>query len=687
MRLMQSLTAKIFVAGLVSSLVYILGITLLSYFFIEKQMHQVYLDKVQIVARSLANTIESRADLSHESMHAHIEKNINLDPDIQSITIFTKKFGVLVSTLSSVPDQIGIPASGNNLQAFNDNKLIKRYLVVDEMPLLRVITPIELFGETIGTFKIDLKLDSLNQLRREYLVSIVIGLLIINALILLGFIIYVKMRVSVPAHQLLANVEKITRGEFDVRVPITSTDELGMLSQDFNKMAVSLEQQRQEIISANENIEYQATHDMLTGLPNRYSFQERIRQNVISSKRHLRRGVLMMMDLDQFKAINDSMGHHAGDELLKQVTQRLSRVIREEDMLARLGGDEFVILISEISNEEEKALNQVQAIISSILDSFVDPFILNQQEVSISSSIGAVIYPDQGDDTEELLKQADTAMYKAKAQGGNCSYLFDQNMQEKLSRRVSLLKNLRDGIQQEQLKLFYQPQVDAKGRLISAEALVRWLHPQKGIIQPHDFIDVAENNDLIVELGEWVISSVCAQIKVWREHNAASNMVPISINVSSKQFHQENFCDLVIDNLEKYDVSPRYLTLEITETVLLKKFAETREKIQKLKQFGVRFSVDDFGTGFSSLAYLKQLPLDEIKIDRSFVRDMMTDSKDQHLVNAIINLSHTLDLNVVAEGVENQMQFDILIGKHCELFQGFLFDQPLSADQFEKYLN
>ncbi|MDJ0882430.1 MAG: EAL domain-containing protein [Gammaproteobacteria bacterium] len=687
MPIMQSLTAKIFIAGLVSSLAYIVGITLLSYFFIEKNMHKVYLDKAHIVARSLGTTIESRSDLSQPAMLGQIEKHLKLDPDVQSITVFTKQFGVLVSTISNLQGPTGIPASGNNLQAFNENQVVKRFLIENDMPLLRVFSPIQLAGQSIGTLKIDLKLESFNQLRRNYLISIILGLIVINALILLGFILYVKLRVAEPAHQLLANVKKITRGEFDVRVPITSRDELGMLSEDFNKMALSLEQQRQEIISANENIEYQATHDMLTGLPNRYSFQERIRQNVVTSKRHLRRGVMMMMDLDQFKAVNDSMGHHAGDELLIQVADRLNRVIREEDMLARLGGDEFIILISEVSNDEEKALSQVQTILSGILDSFTEPFLLNDEEVKISASIGVVFYPDQGEDVEELLKHADTAMYKAKEDGGNCSRLFDANMQQKLSRRVGVLKNLRNGIQQEQLKLFYQPQVDAKGKLMSAEALVRWIHPHKGIIQPHDFIDVAENNDIIIELGEWVISSVCEQLQHWRASKSVRQLVPISVNMSSKQFHQDNFCDLVIDNLEKFDISPHYLTLEITENVLLKKFQDTREKIQKLKQFGVRFSVDDFGTGFSSLAYLKQLPLDEVKIDRSFVRDMMTDSKDEHLVNGIINLSHTLDLNVVAEGVENQMQFDILIAKHCELFQGFLFDQPLTADQFEKYLN
>ena len=686
MPIMQSLTAKIFVAGLVASIAYILGITLLSYFFIEKNMHQVYLDKARIIARSLESRVVSRTDLSQSLMLDQINSHLKLDPDVHSITIFTKQFGVLVSTLSNHKDLTGIPASGNNLQAYNDNKVIKRFLTENDMSLLRVFVPIQLSGQTIGTFKIDLQLESFNLLRRNYLFSIVIGLLMINALILLGFIFYVKLRVAEPAHQLLDNVKKITRGEFDVRGPITSKDELGLLSEDFNKMALSLEQQRQEIISANENIEYQATHDMLTGLPNRYSFQERIRQNVVSSKRHVRRGVMMMMDLDQFKAVNDSMGHHAGDDLLKQVADRLNRVIREEDMLARLGGDEFIILIDEVSNDEEKALSQVQTILSGILDGFTDPFLLNDEEVKISASIGVVFYPDQGDDIEELLKHADTAMYKAKEDGGNCSRLFDSNMQEKLSRRVGVLKNLRNGIQQDQLKLFYQPQVDANGKLMSAEALVRWIHPHKGIIQPHDFIDVAENNDIIIELGEWVISSVCQQIHEWQQLKQVNRLVPISVNVSSKQFHQENFCDLVIGSLEKFDVLPCYLTLEITENVLLKKFKDTREKIQKLKQFGVRFSVDDFGTGFSSLAYLKQLPLDEVKIDRSFVRDMMTDRKDEHLVNGIIDLSHTLDLDVVAEGVENQMQFDILIARHCELFQGFLFDQPLTADQFEKYL-
>ncbi len=686
MPIKNSLISKIFFAGLLASVIYFLAITLLSYYLIEKQVHQIYLEKAQTIARSMDASIRSRADLSPDTMYSTIQKNIWLDPDVLSITLYSKQHGALVSTVSNRPEKIGVQASERVKRAFFEDVLITQKVKLEQIPALRVLAPLHFSRDTIGALEINLALESYKLLKTDFLVAAITGFIIVNALVLFVFVLYVNSRVSKPVKKILAYVNKIAGGDFDVRLPVQSKDELGDLTENFNRMALSLERQRKEILSVNQNIEYQATHDMLTGLPNRYSFQERIRQNLIFNKRHHRRGALMMMDLDQFKSVNDTLGHHAGDELLKQVASRLSQAIRQEDMLARLGGDEFVVLISEVSNDEEKSLSQVHIIVDSILKSFSRPFRLETQSVKTSASIGVVFYPQGKDGLEEIMKNADAAMYKAKEDGGNCSRLFDQEMQRKLHKRVDVLKNLRNGIKLNELHLFYQPQVDAKGKLISAEALVRWMNPEKGLMSPHEFIDVAENNELILEVGEWVINAVCQQIQTWRINFPQRDLVPVSINVSSKQFHQKDFCERVINALEFYDIPPCNITLEITESALLKSFDDTRMKMQKLKQFGVRFSIDDFGTGFSSLAYLKQLPVDEIKIDRSFVRDMMMNSKDGHLVNAIINMSLTLDLNVVAEGVENQMQFDYLIENHCKLFQGFLFDKPLTAEQFEKYL-
>jgi len=686
MKLKHSLITRIFIAGLLASIAYFSAITLLSYFFVEQQVHQLYLEKAGTISRSLDAEILKRADLSSEKIPDIIQQNILLDPDILSITIYTKKHGVLVSSASNLTDRIGHQAGADSNRAFFDDKVITRFMIINNMPGLKVFTPVHLSGSIIGSIEIELILNSFNQLKTEFLIYVVTGFILINALVLFVFIFYMNTRVAKPANKLLDHVHKISRGDFDVMVPINSKDELGLLSEDFNKMAISLNRQRKEILHANKNIEYQATHDMLTGLPNRYSFHERIRQSLVFSKRHQRCAALMMLDLDQFKPINDSLGHHAGDELLKQVASRLSKLIREEDMLARLGGDEFVILISEVSNNEETAISQVQVIVDSIIEGFHRVFVLDSQEVRITSSIGIVFYPQGDEDLDEILKNADTAMYKAKEDGGNCSRLFEPKMQKKMDGKVDILKSLDSDVKLSDMQVLYQPQVDSAGKLISAEALVRWLHPRKGLIHPRDFITVVENEGLILELGDWVLASVCEQVKSWRHKFPEHSLVPVSINISSKQFHQKDFCDHVIKTLESYDIPPSNITLEITESALLENFEASKMKMQRLKKIGLHFSIDNFGSGFSSLTYLQQLPLNEIKIDRAFVRDMMTDSNDGNLVNAIINVSIALELNVVAEGVENQMQFDFLIENHCKLFQGFLFDQPLSAEQFEKYL-
>ncbi len=688
MKLLNRLSTKIVIAGIIASLVFYGVVTAVSLVYIERHITQIYLEKAQTIAHLLDANITAKKDLQNNTlMFGYIQKNIWLDPDILSISIYLENQGVLTAVVSNLPQTIGQQASADNLNALKLNKIITRKIKLADENILRSFTPIHVARSLVGTFQFDLTLENLDKLKSEILQSMLFAYVVSFVIIIFFLVLYIRSRVVTPVINLATSVNRIAEGDFNARVSIQQRDELGKLGKNFNKMAVSLDKQREDLILARQNIEYQATHDELTGLPNRYSFNERLNQSIAFCKRHHRQGVLMMMDLDQFKSVNDRLGHFAGDQLLIQVSQRIASAIREEDMLARLGGDEFVVLIAEVSNVLEESLNQVQSIVDTLLSIIAKPFTVETHQLYISSSIGVVFFPGENHSFEEVVKNADTAMYHAKEDGGNCSRLFDHIMQEKLTNKIQVLNNLRVAIQQDQLQLYLQPQINNKGGVMSAEALVRWLHPEKDLLLPGEFVGLAEGCGLILELDSWVLQKVCKQYSSWKKIYPANNLVNISINVSPINFNQEKFCDRVIAILQQYDYPAECLTIEITETVLLKNFSSAIKKINRLKSIGVKFSLDDFGTGFSSLSYLKQLPLDELKIDQSFIHDMFNSAKSTDLIIAIINIAKTLDLSVVAEGVESQEQFDFLVKNDCQLFQGYLIDEPLSIDKFEKYFH
>ncbi|MBT9507066.1 MAG: EAL domain-containing protein [Rhodoferax sp.] len=435
-------------------------------------------------------------------------------------------------------------------------------------------------------------------------------------------------------------------------------------------------------ITARKRVEAQieklAFFDSLTELPNRRMLLDRLAQALGASARRLSHGGLLFIDLDNFKMLNDTMGHDMGDQLLQQVAQRLNQCVRQIDTVARLGGDEFVVMLEELSEDRAEAATQAEAVGKKILHALNQPFVLANQQHYSSPSIGITLFSDQLETVDELLKRADLAMYQAKAAGRNTMRFFDPAMQAIVSARAALEADLRQGLTQGELLLYYQPVVNLEGHTTGVEALVRWLHPAHGMVAPADFIALAEQSGLILSLGQWVLETACDQLVAWSSSPATQHL-SMAINVSAREFHHPEFAARVLDLLAKTGANPYRLKIELTESLLLSDAEDTVAKMTELRSIGVNFSLDDFGTGYSSLSYLKRLPLDQLKIDQSFVRDVLTDPNDAAIVRTILSLAQSLDLSVVAEGVETQGQREFLERYGCKAFQGYLFGRPVPA--------
>tara|TARA_R110001592_G_scaffold91754_1_gene268203 strand:+ start:12639 stop:15632 length:2994 start_codon:yes stop_codon:yes gene_type:complete len=434
-----------------------------------------------------------------------------------------------------------------------------------------------------------------------------------------------------------------------------------------------------------EKIQHLAFYDHLTDLPNRILLIDRLKQALASCSRNKRKGALLFIDLDNFKNLNDTLGHDVGDQLLIQATQRLESCVRECDTVARLGGDEFMVMLSDLSDQALEASAQTETLGEKILEALDQSYQLGSYSHHCTASIGVTLFQDLQQNTEELLKQADIAMYQAKKAGRNTLRFFDPNMQTIIDDRVTMEDELHKAIEKSQFQLYYQLQVDNLGHPLGAEALIRWWHTERGMVPPMEFIPLAEETGLILPIGKWVLETACAQIKAWQQ-DALTRGLAVAVNVSAKQFHQPSFVDHVQAAIEHYAIKPELLKLELTEGVLLANVEETIAIMNALKNVGVQFSLDDFGTGYSSLQYLKRLPLNQLKIDQSFIRDIVTDSNDRAIVRTIIAMAQSMGLDIIAEGVETEPQRQLLLKKGCANFQGYLFAKPLPIEQFEALL-
>jgi len=437
---------------------------------------------------------------------------------------------------------------------------------------------------------------------------------------------------------------------------------------------------------AEAQIEYMALYDILTGLPNRRLLLERLNQALLSRARANKYGALLFIDLDNFKIINDTEGHDMGDRLLMQTAERLKACVREEDTVARLGGDEFIVMLEELGDDREQAAVLAEVVGEKILSGLNQPYKLGEGEHHSSASIGIALFHSHDTSVEELLKRADLAMYQAKSTGRNNLSFFDPAMQAAVEARASLEKELRNGLKKREFLVYYQPQVDARGRLEGAEALVRWQHPERGLLSPGAFIALAESSGLILNLGQQVLEIACLQLAAWQA-NAATRHLTLSVNVSARQFRQADFVERVIGALQHAGANPVGLKLELTESMMVEDVESVITKMQVLKERGVSFSLDDFGTGYSSLAYLKRLPLDQIKIDQSFVRDALHDSNDATIIRTVLALGATFGLSVIAEGVETWAQHEFLETHGCKAFQGYLFGKPLPIESLSELIN
>lgn len=433
--------------------------------------------------------------------------------------------------------------------------------------------------------------------------------------------------------------------------------------------------------ASEEEIERLAFYDPLTRLPNRRLLQDRLKPALALSQRSDRKGALLFIDLDNFKALNDTLGHDMGDLLLQQVAERLNACVRENDTVARLGGDEFVIMLEGLSEQTFEAVRQSEAIGNKILAAINQPFQLGTHEYISTPSIGIALF-DGHDHSDELLKRADIAMYQAKTSGRNALCFFDPHMQHIITARVSLEDELRKALVGQQLQLYYQIQVESPGRPVGVEALIRWFHPERGLIPPSDFIPLAEETGLILPVGQWVIENACAQLHRWQQEFATSKLA-LSVNVSAKQFFQADFATQVQACIQRYAINPKLLKLELTESILIKNIEDTIAIMNALGEIGVQFSLDDFGTGYSSLQYLKKLPLTQLKIDQSFVRDIASDKGDQAIVRTIVAMATSLNLSVIAEGVETEEQLQLLSSLGCSNYQGYLFSRPTPLENLD----
>jgi diguanylate cyclase (GGDEF)-like protein/PAS domain S-box-containing protein len=432
--------------------------------------------------------------------------------------------------------------------------------------------------------------------------------------------------------------------------------------------------------AAQEQVEYQAYHDVLTGLPNRLLFRDRIGVALAHARRSRRAVAVMFLDLDQFKLVNDTLGHTVGDGLLQAAAERLVRCVRADDTVARMGGDEFTILISDLPDARSSS-----TVAQKVLESMSQPIEVDGHELFITTSIGIAIFPDDGMDTESLLKNADRAMYRAKEAGRNNFQFATPAAAEASVGRLSLERSLHHAFDRKEFVIHYQPMVEVDThRVVGAEALIRWNNPELGLLTPDDFIPVAEDCGLIFPIGEWVLRTACGQMQKW--HRSGHNELHVAVNLSARQFQQHDLTSMIERTLDDTGLPATALNIEITESTAMHNAEMSLGIMRRLKHMGVRLSIDDFGTGYSSLAYLKRFPIDTVKIDQNFVRDLSQNTNDGAIISAVISMAHALKLRVVAEGVETEEQLAFLRRQHCETIQGFLYSRPLPAEEFEAIL-
>lgn len=468
---------------------------------------------------------------------------------------------------------------------------------------------------------------------------------------------------------------------------LAANEKLRLQQEDMDARAAELVIANSELKFQNEEKNKRARelhelifHDTLTGLPNRQSMIDFIHLAFYHSRRTGRDGAVMIIGLDDFKDINDTLGHDVGNLLLQEVALRLVSCLREGDTAGRLGADEFVVILKEASERTIEVALDAHTVGARILAALGEPYHLGSHEYHTTASIGATFFREYGKSAEECLKRANIAMYKAKQDGGNTLRFFDPEMQTQITKRVELENDLKEALNLGQFILYYQIQVDAEHRILGVESLIRWQHPERGLVSPSEFIPAAEDTGLIMPIGLWTLETACTQLEAWKDNSETRELV-ISVNISARQFQEPEFVSQVLSIVQAHDIDPALLKLELTESLVFESVDKSIASIEALKAAGIQFSLDDFGTGYSSLRYLQRLPIDELKIDISFVQNIVSDSEDRAIVLAIITMAHSLGLDVIAEGVEAVEQQQILMENGCAKYQGYLFGRPMPVGE------
>ena len=511
--------------------------------------------------------------------------------------------------------------------------------------------------------------------------------LLILSFLIVSYISYlVYKRVATRIAYISAAAQKLGEGNLKVRINSDKNDDMLYLINTFNYMASKLEEAEHKNLQMLTAAEQQAYHDVLTGLPNRRFMSEKMANEISRAIRHDLKGALLFIDLDNFKGLNDSRGHSVGDMLLIEVSKRMSYQIRSEDTLARMGGDEFVLLLPDLGFSADDVAIKAENIAEKIKQALLKPYDLSGNDFSVTASLGVGIFPDDGQDSEELLRHSDIAMYQSKKRGRNCITFYSESMQQTINNREMMKSLLSKAIQTEQLETWFQVKVDQQGKIVGAEVLARWHDLQQGWISPDSFIPLAEQNGLIISLGQWLIRHITQTIARWDQHNLFQQLKHLSINVSPEQFYEPELIDslIIMGNLFKqYSLQ---LIIEITEGVLLHNTEDVIQSMALLKANDIMVSIDDFGTGYSSMSYLKRLEPGEIKIDRSFISNIENDKDNQVIVESILSMAEHFGMTVVAEGVETEQERAFLQQKNCQLYQGYLYSRPLPEDDFIVFL-
>jgi len=458
-----------------------------------------------------------------------------------------------------------------------------------------------------------------------------------------------------------------------------------LLEQKVTEKTLSLQNELKYRKKIEQDILHQAYYDALTDLPNRKLLLDRLEQALITSRRHNHFGAIIFLDLDRFKSINDSLGHSVGDGVIIEAARRIKSCIWEEDTASRFGGDEYIILLRHVGKNKELAGITLQKVSSCLQEKLNQVYTIHGHELYLTCSIGITLFPYHDQSMDDIIRNADTAMFCAKENGRNQVAYYCEQMHEKVQKRLLLEKDLRKAIKEKQLEVYYQPQIDVQGNFIAVEALVRWQHSEQGFVNPEEFIAIAEDTGLIYDIGDFVLKQSIVDIqKINKIHNMTLNL---SVNISPYQFRKTEFSGIIKSIIKNYQLEKNFLTLELTERCAMDDIQETIRKMNELKQIGINFSLDDFGTGYSSLSHLKKLPIDELKIDKSFIFDIEDDPEDVLLIQTIIKIGHQFSLNIVAEGVETKEQQDFLKRENCNIYQGYLYSKALPIDKLTEFIN